>query len=80
LKGEMIHTTPPNEAQNSSDTAQQDPSRRDVRLEPSHGCIHVKPFDRDRFLRLGAFAVGNLLVVHAPSENVPEFLTSANVP
>ena len=67
LMGEMIHTTPENEAQ----TAQKQP----VQLEDSHGCIHVKPVDRDRFLRLRAFTPGYLLVVHAPSEVVPEFLS-----
>jgi hypothetical protein len=67
LMGEMIHTTPENEAQ----TARALP----VGLEPSHGCIHIKPFDRDKFLKGGAFASGNLLVVHGPSEVVPEFLS-----
>lgn len=66
LMGEMIHTTPENEAQ----TAQHQP----VALDDSHGCIHVKPVDRDRFLKLRAFTPGYLLIVHGPSEVVPAFL------
>ena len=68
LMGEMIHTTPQNEMQ----TAQHQP----VQLDFSHGCIHVKPVDRDRFLRLRAFTPGYLIVVHGPSEVVPDFLSS----
>jgi len=66
LMGEMIHTTPQNEAE----TARNLP----VRLDDSHGCIHIRPIDRIRFLKVGAFVRGNLLVVHAPGEVVPEFL------
>ena len=66
--GEMIHTTPENEAQ----TVQGQP----VELDTSHGCIHIKPSDRDLLLRLRAFAKGSLLVVHGPSELVPEFLSA----
>ena len=50
-------------------------SGESVKMEASHGCIHIKPFDRDTFLGLGAFDRGNRLVVHGPSEVVPEFLT-----
>ena len=65
--GEMIHTTPETEAQVFR--------RARVELEESHGCIHINPLDRDRFLRLGAFEKGILMVVHGPAEIVPEFLS-----
>lgn len=64
--GEMIHTTPDDEGT----TAAGQP----VHLEPSHGCIHIKPAERTRFLNVGAFTSGNLLVVHSPGEIVPDFL------
>ena len=41
----------------------------------SDDCIHINPLDRDRFLRLGAFEKGNLMVVHGPADIVPEFLS-----
>jgi hypothetical protein len=63
LFGEMIHTTPDNEGE----TAQGKP----VTLFESHGCIHVKPLDRDQFHRLGAFARGNTVVVHSYKASVP---------
>lgn len=66
LSGEMIHTTPDTEAAAERELP--------VRLSPSHGCIHIKPSDRERFWQLGAFEVGNLVVVHGPSEVVPELL------
>ena len=69
LKGEMIHTTPDNEAQE----AQNQP----VQLIPSHGCVHIKPADRDRFLNLRASTPGYLFVVHAPTDVVPELLSRA---
>ncbi|MES1205759.1 MAG: L,D-transpeptidase family protein [Pseudomonadota bacterium] len=69
LKGEMIHTTPRNEADKTT--------QRTPYMEYSHGCVHVKPADRDKFQSLGAFTRGNLFVVHAPSEVVPEFLTES---
>ena len=57
LSGEMIHTTPDNEAE----TAAGGP----VNLFDSHGCIHIKPLDRDVFQRRGAFATGNFLTIHS---------------
>jgi hypothetical protein len=63
LSGEMIHTTPENEAQTQRGLA--------VALDPSHGCIHVRPADRDRFHAAGAFRTGNDFVVHRYDEDVP---------
>lgn len=60
LSGEMIHTTPENEAQTSRGL--------DVKLGQSHGCIHVRPVDRDALRNLGAFTKGNVFVVHRYSE------------
>jgi hypothetical protein len=47
LSGEMFHTTPENEAETALG--------RNVNLESSHGYIHLKPMDRDRFEKEGAF-------------------------
>jgi hypothetical protein len=63
LSGEMIHTTPDNEAE----AALGDP----VVLGPSHGCIHVDPFDRDRLHRAGAFNRGTDLFIHGYDAKVP---------
>lgn len=60
LMGEMIHTTPDNEAQ----TARGAP----VKLEQSHGCVHVSPNDRDHLMGIGAFNRGTPFVVHRYSE------------
>jgi hypothetical protein len=67
LSGEMIHTTPINEAQ----TATSQP----VGLEPSHGCIHVKPIDRDRFAKTGAFKQGTDFIIHDYKDVVPKEYT-----
>jgi hypothetical protein len=64
--GEMIHTTPKTEA----NTDRNQP----VPLDASHGCIHVRPLDRDRFRKIGAFNAGTLFVVHDTGEIVPEIL------
>ncbi len=67
IMGEMIHTTPENEGQTQLN--------HPVKMEHSHGCIHIKPHDLSRFLRLGAFKRGTLIFVHGPNEVVPELLT-----
>lgn len=64
--GEMFHTTPQDEAA----TALGD----DVHLEFSHGCIHLRPVDRDRLFSLGALKPGLLFVVHGQEELLPDFL------
>lgn len=66
MMGEMIHTTP----QDEGNTDQGKP----VTLTPSHGCIHVRPADLAGLLSRGAVKVGELLVVHGPSEVVWEEL------
>lgn len=66
LSGEMIHTTPDNEAQ----TATGNP----VILDPSHGCVHVAPVLRDKFHKAGAFDRGIKFVIHRYRETVPPAL------
>ena len=62
LSGEMIHTTPKNEAQAATGKA--------VKLMPSHGCIHIKPQDRNALLGMNAFKSGTIFVVHKYSEQI----------
>ena len=59
LQGEMIHTTPDNEAEGGPDT----------KLYESHGCVHIRPFDRERMLAIDAFHRGTLLVIHDYEES-----------
>lgn len=66
IMGEMIHTTQEDEAQTDR--------KLPVVMTSSHGCIHLRPADLSRFLRMGAFKVGTLLFVHGPNEVVPEVL------
>jgi hypothetical protein len=56
LSGQMFHTTPDNEAEVALGAP--------VRLTPSHGCIHLKPNDRDRLFTIGAFKRGTSFTVH----------------
>jgi hypothetical protein len=56
LSGEMFHTTVENEADS------------DQRLFPSHGCIHLRPIDRDALRDQGAFELGTLVVIHQYGE------------
>jgi hypothetical protein len=64
LSGQMIHTTQINEGQ--SEVFKGDPKK--VPLTVSHGCIHIRPFDRDNFIRQGAFRKGMTLIVHPYGE------------
>jgi hypothetical protein len=64
LSGEMIHTSPENEGQ-----ALQGDDK--VKLKSSHGCIHVKPRDREFFKQAGAFKRGTKFVIHRYEEVIP---------
>lgn len=64
LSGEMIHTTPVDEARTVRSLA--------VSLVSSHGGIHVRPVDRDRFHAAGAFAPGTDLIIHRYDERLPK--------
>ncbi len=66
MMGEMIHTTPENEAETRTGQS--------VRMLHSHACIHVRPLDLRRLLQRGAFQRGMLLFVHDRNETVPGFL------
>jgi L,D-transpeptidase catalytic domain len=63
LSGEMIHTTPDNEAETTLG--------KEVKLESSHGCIHLKPLDRDKLEKAGAFTKGTDLTIHKYDETIP---------
>jgi hypothetical protein len=63
LSGQMIHTTPDNEAQTKLGL--------EVKLGESHGCVHIRPEDRIRLIGAGAFKVGVPFIVHAYSDVFP---------
>lgn len=60
LSGEMIHTTPDNEAQFANGNP--------VVLVPSHGCIHIRPQDRNVMEGMGLFKNGIVFKVHSYKE------------
>jgi hypothetical protein len=64
LEGEMIHTTADNEAQ----SVHYDGNPEEVLLDESHGCIHIRPVDRDTFIAAGAFRQGMTLAIHEYGE------------
>lgn len=63
LSGQMFHTTPANEAETALGLK--------VNLAPSHGCIHLKPADRDKLILQGAFKPKTKFVVHKYNEKLP---------
>jgi hypothetical protein len=64
LSGEMIHTTPDDEAATTLG--------KEVNLKSSHGCIHWKPHDRDELEKAGAFTKGTDLTIHKYDETIPK--------
>jgi hypothetical protein len=64
LEGRMIHTTPQNEAHSTMTNG--DPTK--VVLIESHGCIHVRPVDRQKFVDARAFRQGMPLIIHRYDE------------
>jgi hypothetical protein len=60
LSGQMFHTTPENEAQHALGLP--------IKLDHSHGCIHLKPQDRERLFAIGVFKPGTRFVVHKYNE------------
>lgn len=60
LMGEMFHTTPDNEAQYKR--------AEPIEMAESHGCIHLKPPERDTLMRSGAFQYGTPFIVHKYDE------------
>jgi hypothetical protein len=66
LSGEMLHTTPENEAEVAT--------KKPVVLAPSHGCIHLNPTQREQLYIAGAFSKGTDLVIHSYKETIPKSL------
>lgn len=62
LSGEMIHTTPINEAQYTKGNP--------VTLGESHGCIHIRPQDRVILQGMNAFESGTPFIVHHYDEKI----------
>jgi len=60
IHGEFFHTTPPDEAATSLHTA--------VKLDRSHGCIHLKPLELDEMVRRKFMRKGARVVVHRYDE------------
>lgn len=60
IHGEFFHTTPPDEARTSL--------HRPVSLQPSHGCIHLKPLELDDMVRRKFMRKGARVVVHRYNE------------
>lgn len=56
VEGAMFHTTAEDEAAIAQGRA--------VGAGYSHGCIHLRPQDRDTLIALGALKAGNMLIVH----------------
>lgn len=69
LEGEMFHTTAENEAEGGNTV-----------LYESHGCIHLRPIERDRLLALDAFQKGTLLIIYKYSESIPGTLEPTGAP
>jgi hypothetical protein len=57
LMGDMFHTTPPNEGEYARGVP--------LDMKESHGCVHLKPPERDKLRKLGAFDRGTPLIIHS---------------
>jgi hypothetical protein len=68
IHGEFFHTTPDDEAATALHTP--------VHLEPSHGCIHLKPLDIDLMVKRGFMKKGVRVVVHEYKDTVVRLPTS----
>lgn len=60
LSGQMFHTTPEDESRHAR--------RKPVHLVTSHGCIHLKPAERDRLFAIGAFKPKTDFIIHTYNE------------
>ena len=63
LSGQMIHTTPDNEAATARGQV--------FSLSQSHGCVHIRPDDRTRLIGAGVFKIGTPFIVHSYAESFP---------
>ena len=73
LEGEMFHSTAENEAETVLT-----PDK--IRMETSHGCIHLRPVQRDKLIKDGIMVRGRTLIIHRYDEKyvrVPGDPTSA---
>lgn len=70
IHGEFFHTTPGDEAATALKKA--------VKLEPSHGCIHLKPVEMDQMVNRGYMKRGTRVVVHKYKERVVTFTKLGN--
>jgi hypothetical protein len=61
LEGEMFHSTAENEAETLRNPAK-------VKMEYSHGCIHLKPAQRDKLINRGILVRGRILIIHKYDE------------
>lgn len=62
LSGQMFHTTAENEAEHAR--------KQRLKMVSSHGCIHLKPQDRDTLFIIGAFKPGTIFIVHPYHESL----------
>jgi hypothetical protein len=60
LEGEMFHATAENEAENAT--------KQKLKMFYSHGCIHLRPLQRDAMIDAGVFARGRVLIIHEYNE------------
>lgn len=73
LSGEMFHSTAENEAETVL-------TPNAVPMEYSHGCIHLKPVQRDKLIKAGIMVRGRVLIIHGYNEKYvrrPDDPTSA---
>ena len=56
LSGQMFHATPYDEMRHAR--------KQSVRLVASHGCLHLKPAERDQLLAIGAFKPKTDFIIH----------------
>jgi hypothetical protein len=62
LSGQMFHTTPYDEMRHAQ--------KKPVHLVASHGCIHLKPAERDRLFAIGAFKPKTDFIIHRYNEKI----------
>jgi len=65
IRQEMFHTTPINHFQEEFG--------KEVVLDDSHGCIHIKPADMKKMLDSGYFSKNNTVIVHSYDESSPNY-------
>jgi hypothetical protein len=63
LSGQMIHTTPDDEAATVRG--------QKFELSESHGCVHIRPEDRARLMGADVFKIGTAFIVHSYAESFP---------